>query len=69
MASFYYNGQKDDSPRSVVPCGLQQGMMEEYHSESMAGHFSGPKIYKATLRQWWWQNMYQDIINYSRGCA
>jgi len=43
--------------------------MEEYHSGIMAGHFSGPKIYKAMSCQWWWQNMYRDIINYTCGCA
>ena len=63
---LYFNG---DSPRAVVPCGLQQSMMEEYHSGIMAGHLSGPKIYKTMSRQWWWQNMYRDIINYTRGCA
>ena len=44
-------------------------MMEEYHSGIMEGHFSGPKIYKTMSRQWWWQNMYQDITNYTSGCA
>ena len=66
---LYYNGQKDDFPRAVVPCSLQWSMIEEYRSGIMAGHFSGPKVYKAMLRQWWWQSIYQDIINYSRGFA
>ena len=50
---LYYNGQKGDSPRAVVPCSLQQSMMEDYHSGIMAGPFSGPKVYKAMSRQWW----------------
>jgi len=33
---LYFNGSKG---RAVVPCGLQQSMMEEYHSGVMAGHF------------------------------
>ena len=59
---LYYNGQKGDSPRAVVPCNLQQSMMEEYHGGIMTVHFSGPKVYKVMSRQWWWQSMYQDII-------
>ena len=35
----------------------------------MAGHLSGPKVYKAMSWQWWQQNMYSDIINYSCQCA
>ena len=66
---LYFNGQKGDSPRTLVPCGLQQSMTEEYHSGIMAGHFSGPKIYKTMSYQWWWQNMYRDITNYTHGCA
>jgi len=34
---LYYSGQKSDLPRAVVPCGLQQNMVEEYHGGVMAG--------------------------------
>jgi len=44
-------------------------MIEEYHGGVMAGHFSGPRTYKAMAHQWWWHNMYRDIIAYTRGCA
>ena len=42
--------------------------MEEYYAGVMSGHFSGPGIYKTMLRQWWWEHMYQDIINYTHNC-
>jgi len=34
----------------------------------MSGHFSGPKIYKTVSRQWWWGQMYQDIMDYVHNC-
>ena len=42
--------------------------MEEYHAGEMSGNLSGPRIYKTMSRQWWWEHMYQDIINYTRNC-
>ena len=66
---LYYIGQRGDSiPRVVVPSGYKKRLMEEYHSGIMSGHFSGPKIYKAMSRQWWWDHMYQDINDYTRSC-
>ena len=66
---LYYTGEKKDNiPKVVVPSQYQNKLMEEYHAGVMSGHFSGPKIYKAMSRQWWWNRMYQDIINYTRTC-
>ena len=62
---LYYTGQKKDStPKVVVPSDYKKKVMEEYHAEIMSGHFSGPRIYKTMSHQWWWEHMYQDIINY-----
>ena len=66
---LYYTGEKKDSiPKVVVPSEYKNKLIEEYHAGVMSGHFSGPKIYKATSRQWWWNRMYQDIVNYTRKC-
>ena len=66
---LYYIGQKSDSsPRVVVPSEYKRTLIEEYHSGIMSGHFSGPKIYKTMSRQWWWDHMHQDIIDYTRSC-
>lgn len=66
---LYYTGQKKDStPKVVVPSDYKKKLMEEYHAAVMSGHFSGPRIYKTMSRQWWWEHMYQDIINYTCNC-
>ena len=66
---LYYIGQrKDSAPNVVVPSENKEWLLEEYHAGVMSGHFSGPKIYKTMSRQWWWDHMYQDIINYVRNC-
>ena len=65
---LYYIGHKDSVPKVVVPSEYKKRLMEEYHAGVMSGHFSGPKIYKAMSRQWWWDHMYQDIIIYACNC-
>ena len=66
---LYYIGQKKDSvPKVVVPSEYKKRLTEEYHAGVMSGHFSGPRIYKTMSHQWWWDDMYQDIINYTRNC-
>ena len=66
---LYYIAQKKDSiPGDVVPAGLRRKLIEEYHVGVMSGHFSGPKIYQVMSRQWWWENMYRDIIDYTKNC-
>ena len=66
---LYFVGQnKDNVPRVVVPEGMRQKLIEEYHAGNMSGHFSGPKIYRVMSRLWWWRGMYRDIIDYARNC-
>ena len=63
---LYYVGQKKNSvPKIVVPSEYKKKLMEEYHAGVMSDHFSGPRMYKTMSRQWWWDYMYQDIINYT----
>ena len=48
MADFFiYVGSKSSEiPPIVVPAALQQQGMMDYHSGCLAGHFSGPRLYK-----------------------
>ena len=38
---------------------INRGVPFRYHVRT----FSGPKIYKTMLRHWWWDHIYQDIID------
>ena len=52
---LYYAGPKQTNiPRAVVPKLLRDQIMKEYHGGSLAGHFSGPRLYKTLARRWWW---------------
>ena len=39
-----------------------------YHKYSIAGHFSGVRLYKTLPRQWWWDGMYKDALSYCKNC-
>ena len=66
---LYYVGRKQtDVPRVVVPRQLRGQIMEEYHGGSLAGHFSGPRLYKTLARRWWWEYMYRDAMNHASSC-
>ena len=54
---YYVSQKKDNVLRVVVPEGMRQKLIEDYHAGNMAGHFSGLKIYKAMSRLWWWRSM------------
>ena len=49
----YVGKKQTDMPRVVVPQTLRLQIMEEYHNGSLAGHFSGPRLYKTLARRWW----------------
>ena len=40
---YYICQKKDNVPTVVVPEGMRQKLIEDYHAGNMAGHFSGPK--------------------------
>ena len=63
---LYYIGHV--SPRAVVPSSLKKSLIDEYHSGVMAGHFSGPRVYQEMSWKWWWNQMYQDILNAVKSC-
>ena len=66
---YFLDSRRGEKKRCVVPTHLRQQVMEESHSSSMAGHFSGPKLYQALVRHWWWPGMYWDVITHCAACV
>ena len=54
--------------QAVVPAHLQKGVLEEYHGGKMAGHFSGPRLFKTVVRTWWWEGLYKDAMAHAKSC-
>ena len=48
--------------RVVIPEHLKNDILSEYHAGEMAGHFSGPRLYRTLERRWYWQGMYADAV-------
>ena len=67
---FVENRKEGDSrQRAAVPKHLQKQIMEDTHGGRNAGHFSGPRLYAALRRKWWWKNMYKHAIEFCRSCG
>ena len=60
------NSKGGELQQIVVPASLKQQMMEEHNAGLLAGHFSGPRLYKTISKRWWWKNMYKDLMEYAR---
>lgn len=54
--------------RAVVPEHLKKDITSEHHAAVMAGHFSGPQLYRTLERRWWWRGMYKDSIQHAKNC-
>jgi len=65
---YHVGPTQTETSRVVVPHHLQLKIMKEYHDGQLAGHFSGPKLYKALVRRWWWPYMYTDTLDYANNC-
>ena len=66
---LYYIGSKQmETARFVVPQQLRLRIMQDYHDGQLAGHFSGPRLYKSLVRCRWWPRMYTDVIAYADNC-
>ena len=65
---YILDSRQKDRVRVVVPSHLRGSLLMEYHAGQMAGHFSGPRLYKTLERWWWWQGMYSDCVKHARNC-
>ena len=65
---YILDTKRKDRLRVVVPAHLKQGILAEHHAGGMAGHFSGPRLYKTLEYRWWWQGMYTDAMEHAKNC-
>ena len=67
---FVENRRGGGGRRQVaVPSHLQKQLLEDSHGGRNAGHFSGPRLYAALRRKWWWRNMYRHAVEFCRSCG
>ena len=43
-------------------------LLQENHKKTYSGRFSGPKLYNALARHWWWKGMYADALAFCKRC-
>ena len=65
---YFIDSRRGDRKRCAVPKHLRQKVMDDSHRGPMSGHFSGPKLYQALMRHWWWPGMYSDVISHCTAC-
>ena len=55
--------------RAAVPSHLRKQILADNHGGRNAGHFSGPRLYAALRRKWWWPGMYHDAVEFCKNCG
>ena len=50
---YYVGPTQTETSRVVVPQQLRQEIIQNYHDEHLAGHFSGLRLYKTLVQRWW----------------
>ena len=65
---YYVGPTQTETSRVVVPQQLRQEIMQNYHDGHLAGHFSGPRLYKTLVQRWWWPHIYTDAMSYANNC-
>ena len=57
---LYYEDPRTDLEQMItVPQHLRSQLLDENHHGWYGGHFSGPKLYSALVKRWWWRGMYK----------
>ena len=65
---MFLDHTREDRKRIAVPLHLREKIMRESHGGKYSGHFAGPKLYKTLSQQWWWSDMYNDVLSYCKRC-
>ena len=65
---FYIDHRHGNRKRVAVPHHQQEKLLQENHRGVYSGHYSGPKLYNALIRHWWWGGMYTDALAFCKRC-
>ena len=52
----------------MVPKHIHKRVIEENHRGKFGGHFSGDRVFKSLISNWWWEGTYKDIYVYVKNC-
>ena len=65
---YFVDPKQKQRRRAAVPRQLQEQILIESHSGTMCGHFSGRRTYATLARQWWWEGMLTDVLQFAKNC-
>ena len=67
-ALYYIDPKSEGERKIVVPNHLRKTVMEQYHSGVLAGHFSGPRLFKTLSKKWWWSGIFKHACEFVKNC-
>ena len=65
---YFVDPKQWDQLRAVVPQHLREQILQNVHSGSYGGHYSGPRLYSTLKPRWWWDGMAVDAKKFARSC-
>ena len=65
---YYVDPKRGNRRRATVPLAMRSKLTEKTHSGPYGGHFSGQRMFNATVTSWWWEGMFSDLVNHAKAC-
>ena len=65
---YFVDSSRGNRLRMAAPSTIQETLLQENHSGSLAGHFSPKNVYEKLARRYWWEGMYSDVVKHCRAC-
>ena len=66
---YFVESKNGNQKKAAVPAHLQETILRESHGGTMAGHFSGNRLFTTLSRHWWWGTLYRDCITFCKNCT
>ena len=65
---YFIDSSRSHRTRIAAPSTIQETLLQESHSGSLAGHFSPKSVYEKLARRYWWEGIYTDVFKHCRAC-